>query len=94
MNFKKEVIRTKKKVYWTEKSINGNEVHGFSVENDDVASFFGFIVFFLVVLYRLIRFIVKRIIFVGYIIDLFDNYLNKKYNKADITLQGVKTPCY
>ena len=48
MNFKKEVIRMKKKVYWTEKSINGNEVHGSSVENDHVASFMGFIVFFLV----------------------------------------------
>lgn len=84
MNFKKEVIRMKKKVYWTEKSINGNEVHGSSVENDDVASFLGFIVFFLVVLYRLIRFIVKRIIFVGYIIiKVLISYVNSKKVKGN-----------
>ncbi len=68
INFKKEVIRMKRKVYWTEKSINGNEIHGCSTENDDAANFLGFIIFFLAVLYRLIKFIVKRIIFVGYII--------------------------
>lgn len=58
----------KRKVYWTEKSINGNQIHGCSMENDDVASFLRFIILFLVVLYRLIKFIVKRIIFVGNII--------------------------
>ncbi|MDO4639445.1 MAG: hypothetical protein Q4A77_06300 [Leptotrichia hongkongensis] len=58
----------KRKIYWTEKSINGNEIHGCSMENDDAASFLRFIIFFLIVLYRLIKFIVKRIIFVGNII--------------------------
>lgn len=58
----------KRKVYWTEKSINGNQIHCCSMENDDVASFLRFIILFLVVLYRLIKFIVKRIIFVGNII--------------------------
>lgn len=29
----------RRKVYWTEKSINGNQIHGCSMENDDAAIF-------------------------------------------------------